>query len=335
MYIDPTPIAKSTAFCDFLGISPGDAVSFELLGHGEYNLNYTFLHPLTGEKLVLRIPMGSQMHLSNQVRYEFEALRLLEHSGRTPIPHYIDDSKTIIPYGFLVMSFILGRALRYETDLAQAANCLADIHNLKIPADTHLLAPENPLGAVLDECFAMSAHYLNSGIGSPEVKRQIADLLERGKKIVEGASAGQRERCLVNTELNSGNFLVNDSEQRTSLVDWEKPLYACAGQDLGHFLAPTTTLWKTDTILGEREIQGFMRDYCAASSRYSDPEELWRETLPFFTMTCLRGITWCSMAWVEYQRPDRALKDEFTFEKIKTYTTPEFLERIRKDYLGG
>ena len=49
-----------------------------MLGHGEYNINYLFRHPGTGDKLVLRLPMGSQMHLDNQVRYEYEALRLLQ-----------------------------------------------------------------------------------------------------------------------------------------------------------------------------------------------------------------------------------------------------------------
>ena len=333
MSIDLTQIAKSDAFCKWLGIRSEDAVDFELLGHGEYNINYLFRRPSTGEKLVLRIPMGSQMHLSNQVRYEYEALRLLEPSGRTPKPLYIDDTKTVIPYGFLVMGFLPGRALRYESDLAEAASCLADIHSLTVPAQTHLLAPENPLAAVLDECLAMSQHYLDSDLAVPDVKRLLRVLLERGQKIVEGARAAKNS-CLINTELNSGNFLVNEGS-KTYLVDWEKPLLACPGQDLGHFLAPTTTLWKTDTVLTEGEIQGFMKSYCSASSRFKNPEAMWEETKPFFVMTCLRGVTWSSMAWVEYQSPDRPLKDAFTFQKMEYYLRPEFLEMIRKDYFGG
>ena len=59
---------------------------------------------------------------------------------------------------------------------------------------------------------------------------------------------------MVNTELNSGNFLINEGA-RSYLVDWEKPLLSEAAQDLAHFLAPTTTFWKTDTIL-DREAVG-------------------------------------------------------------------------------
>ncbi|MDR0491382.1 MAG: phosphotransferase, partial [Oscillospiraceae bacterium] len=141
-------------------------------------------------------------------------------------------------------------------------------------------------------------------------------------------------RCIINTELNSGNFLVNDGGN-TYLVDWEKPLYAYPGQDLGHFLAPTTTLWKTDAILTMSEIQEFMQSYCDDSALYSDPAELWDETLPYYAINCLRGVTWCAMAWLEYQSPDRILKDAFTLEKIKKYISHEFLEWIGESYING
>ena len=338
--IDLTPITKSRAFCGFLGIDPGDGVEFEMLGHGEYNLNYLFRHPCTGEKLVLRIPMGSQMHLSNQVRYEFEALQMLEPTGRTPKPRYIDDTKTVIPYGFLVMDFIHGRTLKYDSDLELAARCLGEIHNYSAPAKTHLLAPQNPMAAVLEESYAMAARYMESSLAAPDTKRLLSLLLKRGESVVKGADifVGVGERCVINTEVNSGNFLVDDLNKKNKkayLLDWEKPIFACLCQDLGHFLAPTTTLWKTDTILTEGEIQGFMQSYCGVSSRYSDPETLWEHTKPYFTMNCVRGITWCAMAWVEYNSPERVLKDAFTFEKIKTYISPQFLERIINDYLDG
>lgn len=66
--------------------------------------------------------------------------------------------------------------------------------------------------------------------------------------------------CCINTELNSTNFLVNDrddNEKEAYLVDWEKPLYGDPAQDLGHFLAPTTTFWKTDVILDQEQMDAF------------------------------------------------------------------------------
>ena len=55
---------RSDAFLAPLGL---DTVpDFTPLGQGEYNTNYTFLHP-DGRKLVLRINTGSQMHLDDQI----------------------------------------------------------------------------------------------------------------------------------------------------------------------------------------------------------------------------------------------------------------------------
>ena len=38
-------------------------IAYQPLAQGEYNINYWFVHPLTGKKLVLRVNTGSQMHL--------------------------------------------------------------------------------------------------------------------------------------------------------------------------------------------------------------------------------------------------------------------------------
>ena len=64
---------KSRAFLGALGLAEGEPVVFSLLGQGEYNVNYSFIHPRTGKKLVLRINTGSQMHLEDQIGYEFTA----------------------------------------------------------------------------------------------------------------------------------------------------------------------------------------------------------------------------------------------------------------------
>ena len=336
-HIDLSALSNSVPFCNWLGVDVGYSIDFRLLGHGEYNLNYVFNPPNSSakaDKMVLRIPMGSQMHLANQVRYEYDALKLLESSGRTPKPLYIDDSMTCIPYGFLVMGFLPGGALSYEMHLPNAAACLADIHNLEIPADTHLITPNNPLGAIFDECNEMFSHYLSCDFAPAQVKSLISALLEKGSGIISSSNSAAGQRCIINTEVNSGNFLVSDGEcGKTYLVDWEKPLFASPGQDLGHFLAPTTTLWKTDTILSADEIMSFLEHYCKNSARYDSAYELREVTMPYLRMNCLRGITWCAMAWVEYQSPDRLLRDELTFEKIKYYLSPNFLKRIGEEYI--
>ena len=137
---------KSPAFLEPLGIAPGTGLDFQTLGQGEYNLNYRFSHPGTGRDLVLRINTGSQMHLPDQIAYEFSALEDLAPTGRTPVPLACYPGRHM-----LVMEFLPGRALAYETDLPIAAGILADIHCAPIPDTSRLIRPAAPARAIYEE----------------------------------------------------------------------------------------------------------------------------------------------------------------------------------------
>lgn len=326
---------ESADFCKELQIPHKHNLVFSFLGQGEYNINYTFDHPISGKKLVMRITTGSQMHLSNQIRYEYEALKLLADTGRTPKPLYVDDRCEYIPYGMLVMEFLPGQPLDYNENLQEAAACLAEIHNTKIPLKNHLIAPENPLKAMLDESKQLAKVYIDSELGDNAVKEKIRKLIAISNRIIDSKPRVDNRRCIINTELNSGNFLINGKGKPNYLIDWEKPLYAFAEQDLGHFLAPTTTNWKTETILSKEQMYGFIKTYCNFSEQYKNADELWESTLFYLAMTCLRGISWSAMAWIEYQNPHKLIQNKYTFDKINKYLTPEFLDMLITDYLGG
>ena len=309
---------------DFLKPLGLDAVpEFTPLGQGEYNVNYTFHHP-DGRKLVLRINRGSQMHLPDQIGYEFSALKALEASSRTPRALFCDSGMNC-----LVMEHLPGRPLQYETDLPTAAEIFADIHAL--PPAPGLLEPSNPLEAIVDECRQMVAHYYQWEGADREVTRLLETLEKEISARDLTAPAGLR-KCIVNTEVNSGNFLINPGA-RSYLIDWEKPLISEPAQDLGHFLVPTTTFWKTDVILTPEEIRHFVRCYEKAVAGRFETASL-SERLPlYFTVTCLRGVTWCAMAFREYCEPGRAITNADTFRKIREYLKPDFLENILKNYV--
>ena len=126
---------NSSAFLAPLGIPEGTVLSFSLLGQGEYNLNYVFTHPVTGQKLVLRINRGSQMHLDDQIGYEFSALEALVPSGRTPEPLLCCRE-----LGLLVMQWLPGRALDYRQDMPVAAAPVCD--DVDTPEDLRRLAAQ-------------------------------------------------------------------------------------------------------------------------------------------------------------------------------------------------
>ena len=317
---------KSAEFLSSLDLPEGTELDFSLLGQGEYNLNYVFTHPVTGRKLVLRINTGSQMHLDDQIGYEFSALQALASSGRTPKPLLCAPEMNM-----LVMEWLPGAALDYTRDMDIAAKILADIHSVPVPADCRLLRPEAPALAIYEECLDMVQHYYDWEEADPEVTGLLRTLVaEIGRLPLSEAS--DAPLCINNTELNSGNFLI-DRSGHSHLIDWEKPLLSEPAQDLGHFLAPTTTFWKTDVILTPEEVKDFAVKYRDAVGDRMDTSTLSARLPLFFTVTCLRGVTWCAMAYREYCQPGRELRNEDTFWKLKAYLEPVFLQNILENYV--
>ena len=323
---------KRQEFLDELNIPKDSKIDFQLLAQGEYNINYLFTHPITNEKLILRVNTASQMDLSDQIEYEYKSLLQLKESKRTPIPIYVDGSKRHIDYGVLVMNFLPGVHLDYRKDLHIAASCLGDIHSVELEENSHLICPKNPLQAILDECKTMVQTYYDSPLGDEEKKKQIKRMLNLGEEMIKNTGEYKGRRCIINTELNSSNFLINGENNENYIIDWEKPILGEPAQDLGHFLAPTTTFWKTDVILSQEEIEQFTKDYIkAVGERFStnDIEDRLKLYLP---ITCLRGITWCAMAWIQYKDPNKLIKNEFTEKKLEDYLSKEFLDMIENRY---
>ena len=324
---------------------PGEVTEeYTLLAQGEYNRNYIFTHPISEKRLILRVNCGSQMRLENQIQYEYGALKLLEGSGRTPKVYYVDGSLKMLSHGVLVMEYLPGHELDYRTELPLAAACLADIHSVRVGETTHLIKPEDPLKAILEECEAMFQTYMVSALGKSETKEKIRGMLDQGwrlwKDCIAGNGAGQAfgenadfgYQCCVNTELNSTNFLINGEGKGNYLIDWEKPIYGDPAQDLGHFLAPTTTFWKTDVILTPKETEAFLDLYIQMVDGRFDTGGLKERVYTYIPITCLRGVTWCAMAWVEYQQPDKLLFNQSTFDKLGAYLETGFLERLGRDW---
>ena len=323
---------KRQEFLEELNIPKDSKIDFKLLAQGEYNINYLFNHPITKEKLILRVNTASQMGLSDQIEYEYKSLLQLKESKRTPIPIYVDGSKKHIDYGVLVMNFLQGVSLDYRKDLHIAASCLGDIHSVELEENSHLICPKNPLQAILDECKTMVQTYYDSPLGDEEKKKQIKRMLNLGEEMIKNTGEYKGRRCIINTELNSSNFLINGENNDNYIIDWEKPILGEPAQDLGHFLAPTTTFWKTDVILSQEEIEQFTKDYIkAVGERFStnDIEDRLKLYLP---ITCLRGITWCAMAWIQYKDPNKLIRNEFTEKKLDDYLSKEFLDMIENRY---
>ena len=292
--------------------------NIKLLGAGEYNINFTFDE---GDlKKVLRINMKSQMNLENQIEYEYETLQLLKDSGVTPKPYDLVTETNLLPYKYLTMEFLKGRPLNYQTDMHIAAYLLSKIHNTPY-GENNLINATNPFQLMFDECKQMAGEYLAWDKADEKVSSYINRFLEKCLTLIP-EKYSIANPCIINTELNSGNFLIGEGKDDSYVIDWEKALIGECEQDLAHFLAPTTTFWKTDIILSENEINEFLEEY--SNYRNFDRERFAR----YLIFNCLRGVTWCSMAFRQYSENDKMLMDETTFKKIASYIELEFLEKV-------
>jgi len=288
--------------------------SVKFLAAGEYNQNYLVRDAEKG-KSVFRINHGSQLGLDNQIEYEFSVLKAVEASTVTPKAYHCDGGTGDFGGGVLLMKFLPGRPLDYKKDGKRAARIFSKIHTL--PPSAALIIQDNP---VLD--IARESNFLLHKYKDHPLKKEYATLLEyHGRIRTLGQDHGpyfkNEATCIVNTEVNSHNFLISDSN--AFLVDWEKAVVSYRYQDLGHFLVPTTTLWKSDEVYTDTEKRSFLKYYLKATHLDIPFEELFFKTRLLEKTILLRGLSWCFMAYYEYTETERALKNRETFNKIKQY----------------
>lgn len=289
-----------------------DESCVRFLAAGEYNENH--LITCGNSRHVFRINHGSQLGLERQIEYEFDVLRAVEASGVTPRPCHVEGDAPGLG-GVLLMEFLPGTALDYARDSAGAARTFAKIHAL--PTSDRLLRQSSPVADIAAESRGLLDRFPDHPL--PDVRRLLEGYHEQIVRLGERTDGefSQEQQVTANTEVNSGNFLVH--EGRVRLVDWEKAVTTCRYQDLGHFLVPTTTLWKSSYRFDREARMDFLRGYKEASGIDLPIDELSRRTHILEQTILLRALSWCYMAYYEYTRQDRAIRNNDTFATIRRY----------------
>lgn len=304
------------------------------LAGGEYNLNY-LLQSATG-RLVFRVNMASQINRDDQILYEFKTLQLLHSSGVTPVPFFVDDSLSLIDRGILIMEYLPGRPLDYHLDLAGAAKTLSIIHQLQIgEAQNHLIVEKQPLSLIFNECVGLLDTYISSDLANPDIRSFLLEVKTWAEmvKAQEQYFLDDPWYCIVNTEVNSANFIVNRTQQTTHLIDWEMARWGDPSTDLCHFCSPLTTLWKTGFRFAPESLDFFILEYKKniRSRHLKDTlNERMRRKLPF---VLLRGISWSAMAWVAYQTGYQGIRNEDTWLKIQQYMKLDFVRSLFQPFM--
>ncbi|MBP2027215.1 putative Ser/Thr protein kinase [Acetoanaerobium pronyense] len=299
------------------------------LAQGEYNINFKLEDEK--RKYVFRVNTGSQIESDNQIKYEYEALKALEISGVTPNVRYLDDSLSYIKNGILIMDFLEGRPLLYNTDMKKAANIFSEIHSLDLKnmETSNFIVEEN----IMQDRINEGTRLLKPFFESKDTDKDLKDFFYKFLNWCEKNKDSQKYfseniwHVINNTEVNSHNFIIGE---KSYLIDWEKPVISDPSQDLTQFLAPTTTLWKGNYILSEEERSLFFNTYkenIGKSDTYI--EERVKLYNPYLY---LRALSWCAFAYTQYQDEDKTIKNMDTYGKIKEYLDIDFMKKLLRDY---
>ncbi|MBG0788143.1 MAG: aminoglycoside phosphotransferase family protein [Anaerolineaceae bacterium] len=306
------------------------------LAQGEYNLNFLVRQGET--QWVLRVNSQSEIGLSiaEQILYEYRTLQLLAPIDVAPQPYFVDASLIHLPYGVLGMAYCPGGFLDYQRDLVPAARLMARYHQLNVPeAQNHLRREEHPLSQTYNHCRQMAQVYLESDQADRELSIYLREVLDWAEDARHREDYFLRDpwQCLINTEVNNTNWIVNRATGAIHLVDWDKPMWGDPSHDLSHFRVPTTTLWKTDYRLSpadQIQLMTAYKDAITAPHLRDTIEERTRLRDPF---NCMRAITWSAMAWVQYQQDEHLVKNADTFRKLEFYTDLAFMRSVFDPYL--
>jgi hypothetical protein len=321
-------------FWDEVPMMTGKKFTVSPLAKGEYNLNYLLHSGKT--QLVFRVNMGTQIKRDDQIIYEYKTLQLLQSSGVTPVPCFVDDSRSLIDRGISIMEYLPGCPLDYQLNLAGAAKTLAIVHQVTVPPQhNHLIVENQPLSLIFDECVGLLETFFSSELAHPDIHSFLSEV------VAWAENARKKEQyfladpwfCIVNTEVNSRNFIVNRTEKTTHLIDWEMPRWGDPSTDLCHFCSPLTTLWKTNFRFSPEAIDLFIAKYknnIRSTHLRNTLEERMRLKFPFVLM---RGISWSAMAWVAYQTEYNGVHNEDTRQKLQQYIDLTFIRSLFEPFM--
>ncbi|MFW2364879.1 MAG: phosphotransferase family protein [Desulforhopalus sp.] len=320
---------------DNVPVMSGRTFTVTFLAGGEYNLNYIL--ESANNKLIFRVNIGTQIARDDQIEYEYNTLKLLQGSGVTPTPYFVDDSRSLIDRGILIMECLDGCPLDYHQDLTAAAQIFSTIHQVAIEErSNHLIIEQKPLSLIYGESAGLLEKYFRSDLAKPAIRAFLEKLLiwAEGEKNKEHYFIADPWLCIVNTEVNSGNFIISKDKNSAYLIDWEMARFGDPSSDLCHFCSPLTTLWKSDYKMSPDAQTTFLKEYTrhVRSRHLRDTlAERIRLKLPF---VMLRGISWSAMGWVAYQTDYQGIRNEETRKKLSQYMDLDFIKELFSPFIA-
>ena len=355
-HLAETYLANNKALRNTLGISQDAELVAHHLGMGEHNLNYWFEDPDSHERFVLRINVTKQPFHENQVLYEFDALRVLEPSGCTPKPLYLDSSDDAPHEGAMVISFCPGKQLDFDHlrshDLQRAACLMANVHAVPTTDASRIFRPKDPARKLFEACLGRYKLYLDSGFADAQVTHRMDEFASITQAAVDEVRFDRAQAHIVNTETLASHFLlpidcepgeheisgdadalldpaIPDEVRRAPgyFVDWERPILGDIAEDVAFFVAPTTTFWDSELLFPMDKVRDFVELYWSAVDGRFERGNFDARFETFLKVATFRALTWCCRAVVQQRSGSNVHITKKALAKVPIYLSPEFMDR--------
>jgi hypothetical protein len=291
-----------------------------------------------------RIPKQSQMGwpAARNLAYQSTCFRRAQDSGHTPAWHATLAPRAGLPRGALIVEAVDGRPARLPEDLPAIVDALAALQALPLPAVRDpLLAPPDPVQALVDEVLAQSVHRHEAALDG----FVLANLEARLNRLA-GLARAVPVPCpvrLIAFDAHPGNFIVR-ADGRAILVDLEKARYGAAPLDLAHATLYTSTTWdvSSQAVLDPDQVAAACRRWLARVGPESEGIRPW--VVPLREAMWIWSLTWCALWRVRSTAPpdpganadwsaahsDPALIDHVR-ERVDHYLAPETVRRVGRE----
>lgn len=287
----------------FSGLKPEDLslMKGRGLAHDHINLGDT--------GWLLRVPRGNQLGMgdADYLALQENIYASMAASQSTPQVMGVIEPGENLPHGALIVERIVGRDIRYESDLSAVAECLARIHRMPVPQDTGLIEKASaPLGSqkfllevVFNESFKNAALPQDTRLMLQEERASVLDSIQRLDE------SGDTPLSLIGGDSHLGNYLI-DERGKAWLVDLEFATYDLALIDCADAILPITS--KLDPHIGVIPSQS------TAKSFY----QMWEKVLDENFAQRVKGLIPLTeqivflrtLAWLSYWRAEGKLKED-------------------------
>lgn len=293
----------------------GDGSEIKLLGTGENFINFTV--ESNGKRNVIRV---FKREGQDKVEEEFEWLKLLPHDiGPNPIK--LDTTKKIIPFPYMIQSFVVGNRVKDwgDEELKALALTMSSFHKIKGKYFGENNSKITTLVMVdflnkLNSYFFDKNKSLMDDKDIKEIRPKVLKYLEDNQTLFDSI----KEFSLIHGDMTNQNMVYDGKKLR--IIDWEAASYGDNALDFATFYYDDFPYYKWRVHLKEDQIKILVNEYQKhiPDKTLADRIKVWL----VFDKFC--SLLYCKWKLDEY---DKNPKEKITITKEELN---EEIEKIKK-----